>query len=40
MPTGSMAEFMYLTAEERQLNSDSRFLLKPVPNKSALMGTY
>lgn len=38
--TGSMSEFMYLTAEERQLNSHSRFMLEPVPNNSVVMGTY
>lgn len=39
-PTGSMSEFMHLTAEERQLNSHSRFMLWLVPNNSVLMGTY
>lgn len=39
-PTGSMSEFMYLTPEERQLISHSRFMLELVPNNSALMGTY
>lgn len=37
-PIESMSEFMYITAEERQLISHFRFMLDPVPNNSALMG--